>query len=1208
MAAMPQVFATSKFMQSYRHESPVSGETQVLAVATPGAAGEVDLFSIGSNGHLLLIQPDPASETGWSQLDLNTAAGSLGFAGKVKQVDAAVDARGNPHVAAVVGTDDPTSDDLYYLHDFSASPEFGRWVFLGKSTHTNILAARIGFDAAGNPAVGLILQTQEGGATATALAVASTQVAQGPPPWTTLATAAPASRYTAIDMDNKGRLLVAYVDAGGTARLEGIDLGTRAATAITSGTAPYTLLAVAPGPDQAPRLFYACGGTLFFLDPNLGPEKLGDLPGPADLLDVAPDSQSTFDVYAHTPDGRVYHAVQGRQDPEEILQKVAHFAAANGADGAPTLMVVGLDDSLRQLSRDAGGDWSASAVELDTSPNVEPYTSYSTSLTIADAAGAILSMEPVQITSSTVLAVRINGQTFVIDPDSPAAATTNAAGQVVLTSASQSLAAATLSVSGDFLPAGHSVEVQPNADIQDSLEAITDAKLLAATKADGTPLIPAQYRTDDVAKSLASALNGTMSLGRAEPGAPAEQARAFARVANRAGLAYRTAPPARLGALHAPSVAEQHWELDFTSGRPAYRAHTAESVAPALAAAADDDGYSWGDLWEAIEDGVISFGKLIVSTIVDPVTKFVKDVVVKIEDFVGNVLWNGALDLLEQVFDVAEGIFQQVKVFFEDLFDWLGFLFDWPDILRTKDALAGSFRQGIGFVQAALDDLKQQAIAAINTFEQKVDGVFETFISRVVGDQQGISVYDGANAPPDPQLQSTMVTNVAYSGFMNNLDGAGPVGGAPALAANPAVAAVGGVALRAAVAGPIDQFMQALQPYFEDFQSSAAFTQAYNYFSQIQEQPDKLIQLALAGMLEIAKGIAEFALDMAKTILGLLIDAINAALGGILALLEETWEVPFLSDLYRYITTSEQAPQGSPLSMLDVCSLIMAIPTTVIYKLKYGKPPVPDAASVTAFTDQFAPAALLQASGLSSPRAAAPASKAAIRVGDAPPQPAADSGGAWGALSNVAFTVNMFFYGGFEAILDIIPPDPTQGGSYSVGALNKRFRTISANWGGSVLDKLSLAALGLEWGGQLFSIPWVAGSGGPVGCDTPQKFGNSIWIYQWLSVGYDSIWYAVQKAATGNGKLARNSGDIGVFVDTAYGTGHFLLQFAWAIADDFADGATIAQNLLGTLPEFLKILRYTSIVTASEGFSLAALSVADIIGDEAQAFINLKNL
>lgn len=66
------VGVTSELMQDYRLATPVTAATQIALA--PTASGQVEVFSIGANNHIYNIYPDPGSDTGWSQVDLNFPA------------------------------------------------------------------------------------------------------------------------------------------------------------------------------------------------------------------------------------------------------------------------------------------------------------------------------------------------------------------------------------------------------------------------------------------------------------------------------------------------------------------------------------------------------------------------------------------------------------------------------------------------------------------------------------------------------------------------------------------------------------------------------------------------------------------------------------------------------------------------------------------------------------------------------------------------------------------------------------------------------------------------------------------------------------------------------------------------------------------------------------------------------------------------------
>src|SRR6478735_3646390 len=64
----------SKLMQNYRLSAPVAAGTDYALAPTD--SGEVEVFSIGTDGHLYNIYPDSGSDTNWSLADMQFPGGA----------------------------------------------------------------------------------------------------------------------------------------------------------------------------------------------------------------------------------------------------------------------------------------------------------------------------------------------------------------------------------------------------------------------------------------------------------------------------------------------------------------------------------------------------------------------------------------------------------------------------------------------------------------------------------------------------------------------------------------------------------------------------------------------------------------------------------------------------------------------------------------------------------------------------------------------------------------------------------------------------------------------------------------------------------------------------------------------------------------------------------------------------------------------------
>ena len=120
------------------------------------------------------------------------------------------------------------------------------------------------------------------------------------------------------------------------------------------------------------------------------------------------------------------------------------------------------------------------------------------------------------------------------------------------------------------------------------------------------------------------------------------------------------------------------------------------------------------------------------------------------------------------------------------------------------------------------------------------------------------------------------------------------------------------------------------------------------YFNQIADNPDNALTLLIAGAVKIMEGIALFGIALAKGIVLTIIDIVIDIVGAVKDLMNEEWEIPVVSQLYKLIT-------GKTLSFrpISLISIIAAIPGTLFYKIIFDVAPFPDDAALARFTDQY---------------------------------------------------------------------------------------------------------------------------------------------------------------------------------------------------------------------------------------------------------------
>lgn len=180
----------------------------------------------------------------------------------------------------------------------------------------------------------------------------------------------------------------------------------------------------------------------------------------------------------------------------------------------------------------------------------------------------------------------------------------------------------------------------------------------------------------------------------------------------------------------------------------------------------------WGDVWDTITD----VAEFIVTTVVDTVTNVVTAIEAQIMLVIDGIqfIYEQAVNLVEQVFDAVEGIFESVGTFFEQLFDWFAFLFAWSDILLTQQAISGLISQVAlpfaGQVFGAGGTLNTFLDGQIQSFQNSLNSIFTAFLNSPGIQGNGSILAVEQTIPPNDLNEQTAGTNLAFSGLMNNVN------------------------------------------------------------------------------------------------------------------------------------------------------------------------------------------------------------------------------------------------------------------------------------------------------------------------------------------------------------------------------------------------------------------------------------------------------
>jgi hypothetical protein len=462
--------------------------------------------------------------------------------------------------------------------------------------------------------------------------------------------------------------------------------------------------------------------------------------------------------------------------------------------------------------------------------------------------------------------------------------------------------------------------VEPNADVQAELRGITAVDLGRAADAKGDPIVPSTFSPEDV-EQLATIINQCMTLVAPEEDSisiPAAGIRQTARAAK--------STAAITGRIKRSRVPEQHWRARVGGGKAQFEKLTAQSAGQALAAIPGPAGDllefpDWGDIWESVRNAAAT-----ITNTLQVIVSAVGDVIQVSIEFVSDTfhyVWNGVISLVEQAFDIIEGIFETIGAAFQRLFEWLAFLFNWNDILNTKAAIRWMVEQGVGALSGVITAAQQAIDRNIGTWQQDILNYLQNFANQVAGRSDVLAAKNSVGSASNA-VEQAQSHNVVFSAFLNNSATLGP----------PPLPAPDG-ALKGAVGDdPISTFITNLENTINNILNNQGFANAQQSFQnmagQFTSDPMQAFREALAGFVEILAGLVTSGLEVLKFAIDTLLQTLNEMVSALQTVVTTTWNIPFVSALYSYITATTSNPRGDTLCALDLACLAVAIPATVL--------------------------------------------------------------------------------------------------------------------------------------------------------------------------------------------------------------------------------------------------------------------------------------
>eukprot|EP00027_Filamoeba_sp_ATCC50430_P011869 CAMPEP_0168564254 /NCGR_PEP_ID=MMETSP0413-20121227/13142_1 /TAXON_ID=136452 /ORGANISM="Filamoeba nolandi, Strain NC-AS-23-1" /LENGTH=1223 /DNA_ID=CAMNT_0008595903 /DNA_START=52 /DNA_END=3723 /DNA_ORIENTATION=+ len=642
--------------------------------------------------------------------------------------------------------------------------------------------------------------------------------------------------------------------------------------------------------------------------------------------------------------------------------QVVNFATVTDTNNIAKVFAVSSANNLKLVYQDPRStEWINQTIEVPTPSNVDEFKSYYLSATVVDDQDRPQSFKNFKLYSDISAEIEANGALFQIEEGSFFQNVTNALGRIDLVLRTDSVASPIFSLWVEGMDPTATIAIDPSGDINHQFKNLTSQQLLdAKSQTTGAPLLQGEYHTQEIADQLAQSITHVMGIANSTAfaglkAAPRHIGKGSARqVTEHVRHTFdQTTNPNR---IHVGSAPKKHFKIDFRGKYPVFSSlsdlevqqhfQAAKAKAPQQRAALARNkhllagkhllggifDWDWGDVWGMIEDGV--------GTLVDVVVSVGENISAVVNVIIDTVeqAFQTVIEFVQQAFDVVEAVFEKVKIFFEEIWQWLCFLFDWSDIENTQTVIKYYINQSVDYIHdIVVNDGTLVTQQVFSTIKDKTNSLFDSAITAVTG----VNVNSGGQgsnplgfAANAGNLQDSALPDLpsAADWFLNKVlnffsDDSWNI--------------------------PDHGLGSLLQSFLDTAQNCGAIDQVKNALSALQDfftgqwtTEASVWDAALVTILTVAKSLVLAVLDAIEALVTIFLQLIGGGINLVKNILNADIDIPVVSWIFKKIF-------GFEMSMLDVFSLIIALPATIAYKISNGRAPFTDQQVKTITSGRF---------------------------------------------------------------------------------------------------------------------------------------------------------------------------------------------------------------------------------------------------------------
>jgi len=545
---------------------------------------------------------------------------------------------------------------------------------------------------------------------------------------------------------------------------------------------------------------------------------------------------------------------------------------------------------------------SGSVLVKSANQKIYEYNAYASELTFFSEVGNPCPGLELELWTPEYKELSINDRIYALSPTHKVTAKTDMMGKLHVVQSATSLNSADIV----FRIAGANDDnhfvIKQNEKHKERLSNITAQSLLEARKDDGSYLIVPEYRQEQVLKPVADSLHRILSS--CLPDRKMQISNSL--IAHNSPLdicCYISDPTMILNRIPNPEAIGS-FEIVFEDNDVRFRTLSKEEYDYSCLEAENGFSSFFKDIFRAIGEGIVKVTKIVVTVVEEAVNAtihFIEDTVQKI----GNVV----ITTVQELVNLAESILSAIKTFFVDIVHWLGILFNWQDIIKTQEFLGQSLNNTFRQMSVLMKENRGKVQARFKTAEKEVQEAFAAIKAKL---DPSINVSQGPEkrSPDDPYLAGS-ANNIVHSKLMAN---------------GSQVNLLNESQLNDINMDILDSLL--LKMHEVTYFTGNSLQKAQEYFEKALGK-ELILQNILCGMVEMVEALVEAVLFATEAVVLAIIDGIEELLGLLSKCLNTRIEIPFLSDLFYSLCQQE-------MTILNVGTLLLAVPITVIYKIIAG--------------------------------------------------------------------------------------------------------------------------------------------------------------------------------------------------------------------------------------------------------------------------------